>query len=55
MKTWKNQVENEIKKIGLKKENENDHVGNGVNGVNTATLVNGDKTGSKLVYCYYLT
>ena len=60
-KTWKKQVEDEIKKISLKKEDalalinqsakECDHVGNGVN---PATLiVNGDKTRSELDYHYY--
>ena len=60
-KTWKNQVEDDIRKIGLKKKDalnrskwrkrcEDGHV---ENGVNPANLVNRDKTGSKLVYYYY--
>ena len=36
--------------IKVAKGCEDGHVGNGVN---PATLVNGDKTGSKLVYYYY--
>ena len=54
-------MDDDIRKIGLKEEDalnrskwqngvKDGHFGNGVN---PATLINGNKTGSKLVYYYY--